>query len=186
MNRALILALAALVAASTACGGGSGHDSVVGDITAGFVPLESNPGNDTVSAGEGSSSGNQVTVVINLTDTNGVYAAAFDLNYDPSVANYLGYTEGDLFEQGGHTPIYEVAEPQAGQLVVGVSRQGSVPGVDASGTVSIVGLTFEVLEATAQSGSIVSFDANELLDDQALPQPIPDIDWFGGWLTGTE
>ena len=182
MNRALIIALVALVAVSTACSSGSGDDPVVVPVfSAGFVPLEPNPGPDTVSAGEGGIGGNLVTVDINVTDTNGMYGAAFDLIYNPSGANYVGFTEGNLFEQGGHTPFYDV-EPQNGRLVVVVTRQGSVPVVNASGTQTIIGLTFEVIQ---EGGSIVSLDASELLDDQTLPQPIPNITWFGGSLTGT-
>ena len=186
MNRALIIALVALVAVSTACSSGSSQDPVVSPIpTAGFLPDAPNPvPNDTVSAGEGEIGGNLVTVDINVTDTNGMYGAAFDLIYDPSGANYVGFTEGSLFEQGGHTPIYIVEEPQNGQLVVVVTRDGPVPGVNASGTVTVIGLTFEVIQ---ESGSDVSFDfdASQLLDDQGPPLPIPSIDWFGGTLTGS-
>ncbi len=183
MHRALIIALVALVAVSTACSSGSGDDPVVSPpiATAGFVPDEPNPGSDTVSAGEGEIGGNLVTVDINVTDTNGMYGAAFDLKYNPATANYVGFTEGNLFEQGGHTPFYDVQEPQNGQLVVVVTRQGSVPGVNASGTVTIISLTFELIQ---EGGSDVSFDAFALLDDQTLPQPIPNLSWFGGSLTG--
>jgi hypothetical protein len=181
----LIIALVALVVVSTACSSGSDRDPVVSPIaTAGFLPDEPNPGSDTVTAGEGEIGGNLVTVDINVTDTIGMYGAAFDLNYDPSGANYVDFTEGNLFEQGGHTPFYLVEEPQNGQLVVVVTRVGNVPGVNASGTQTAISLTFEVIQ---EGNSIVSFDlaASQLLDDQAQPLPIPNINWFGGSLTGS-
>ncbi len=181
MNRALIIALVALVAVSTACTSGSSDDPVGPVLSAGFVPDEPNPGPDTVSAGEGGIGGNLVTVDINVTETTGMYGAAFDLTYSPSMANYVDFTEGNLFEQGGHTPFYDVQEPQNGQLVVVVTRQGGVPVVNASGTVTMIGLTFEVVQ---EGGSSVSFEAFALLDDQTA-QPIPNISWFGGSLTGT-
>ncbi len=70
----------------------------------------------------------------------------------------------------------------SGQLIVTVTRQGNVPGVDASGTVTLIGLIFEVIQ---EGSSVVFFTASELLDDQPSPQPIPNLDWFGGALTGT-
>jgi len=183
MKRALVVVLVALVVVGTACSSGSSDDPVVVPVVgAGFVPLEPNPGPDTVSAGEGGIGGNLVTVDINVTDTNGIYAVAFDLNYVPSTANYVDFAEGSLLEQGGHTPFYDVQEPQSGHLVVVATRQGSVPGVNAAGTDTVISLTFEMIQ---EGGSLVSFDAFALLDDQTLPQPIPNISWFGGSLTGT-
>jgi len=184
-----VVALVAVVAVVTACGGGSSDGDPVapgGGISAGFLPDETNPGADTVSAGEGGTGGNLVTVDINVTDTNGIYGAAFDLGYDPSLATWLDFTEGNLLEQGGNTPFYDVQEPQAGQLVVVATRQGDVPGADASGTRTIIGLTFEVIDVIAGGGSVISFSANTLVDDQPQPQPIPGIGWSAGRLTGTD
>ena len=186
MNKAMIIALVALVAVSTACSGdsSSGDDDSTGSgsgISAGFVPEQPSPGSDTVSADEGDIGGNLVIVEIKVTDTGGISGASFDLTYDPSMARYDDYwTEGNLFQSG----VYQVGEPENGHLFVGVVREPGPPLGDASGTQkSIRGLRIEVIQA-GQSIMSFPFEGPELTDDQPLPLPIPDINWSGGLLTG--
>ncbi len=183
MNRISILVLVAFAIAAAGCSSGSGDDPIVPpSFGASFLAEEPNPGDETVSAHEGATIGSQVTVEIRVTGTNDIYGATFDLIFDPSMVNYVDFTEGSLLEQGGQSPDYVVQQPQSGQLIVTVTRQGNVPGVDASGTVTLIGLIFEVIQ---EGSSVVFFTASELLDDQPTPQPIPDLEWFGGALTGT-
>ena len=61
------------------------------------------------------------------------------------------------------------------------NRQGSAPGVDASGTVVLIELRFRVTQAAT---SQMAFQSPDLLDDQLQPQPIPGIQWFGGTIVG--
>ena len=185
MNRISILVLVVFAIAATACSSGSGDDPIITPgFGASFLAEEPNPGNETVSAHEGATIGSQVTVEIRVTGTNDIYGATFDLIFDPSMVNYVDFTEGSLLEQGGQSPDYVVQQPQSGQLIVTVTRQGNVPGVDVapSDTVTLIGLIFEVIQ---EGSSVVFFTASELLDDQPSPQPIPNLDWFGGALTGT-
>jgi hypothetical protein len=183
MNRISILVLVAFAIAAIGCSSGSGDDPIITpSFSASFLAEEPNPEDETVSAHEGVTIGSLVTVEIRVTGTNDIYGATFDLIFDPSMVNYVDFTEGSLLEQGGQSPDYVVVQPQSGQLLVTVTRQGNVPGVDASGTVTLIGLTFEVFQ---EGSSVVFFTASELLDDQPLPQPIPNLEWFGGALTGT-
>ena len=186
MKRILTGLLAVFVCLSAACGGGSGGGGGAGPgpgggLAAGFVADEPSPGSDTVNSGQGNASNDLVTVLVNVTDTNGIYAAAFDLLYDSAQVTYVGWTPGTLLEQGGNAVIYDVGTPQSGQLVVSASRQGNVPGANVSGTRAVVGLTFRVEQV---GNSPISFQSNTLLDGQQQPQPIPGIAWFGGTLTG--
>lgn len=184
-KQAVGLMVALLVLAGVACGSGGGSGGGPGTpsgLSAGFTPDQANPGSDTVASAEGSSSGELVTVEITLTDTNDVYGASFDFTYDADAADFVGWDNGNMFEQGNHTPIYTVQEPVNGQLVVVVTRQGSPPSVavDAVGTRTIVELTFRMEEA---GNFAVAFQSNSILDDQPLPQPLTGVSWFAGALT---
>jgi len=179
MNRILTGLVVALIVIGTACGGGSGGGVIEQGFSAGFTAAEPTPGQDTIAAAENGSSGALVTVAITLTDTSGVYGADFDLSYDADMADWVGSSAGSLLEQGGQTPFYDVQEPTPGQLVVVATRQGAVPGADATGTVTIIELTFAVEEVGSSS---ISYQANIVWDDQLPPQPISGISWFGGSL----
>jgi hypothetical protein len=183
MKRSVTGLMAVLFCFAAACSGGSGGGDVGGGggLAAGFVAEEPSPGADTVNAGEGSTTNDLVTVLVNVTDTDGIYAAAFDLLYDADHATYVGWTPGNLLEQGGNSVFYDVGTPQTGRLVVSASRQGNVAGANASGTRTVIGLTFRVEDPGT---SPITYQSNTLLDAQQQPQPINGIVWFGGTLTG--
>jgi hypothetical protein len=182
MTRSATGLLAILFCFAAACSGGSGGDvGAGGGVAAGFVSEEPSPGSDTVNAGQGSTTNDLVTVLVNVTDTNGIYAAAFDLLYDPDHVTFMGWAAGNLLEQGGNSVFYDVGTPQSGRLVVSASRQGNVPGANASGTRTVIGLTFRVDDPGT---SPITYQSNTLLDGQQQPQPITGIVWFGGTLTG--
>ena len=177
--------LIALLLAATACGGGGGPGGgvVTPSLAASFTPAQASPGTDTVSTDEGSKTGDLVTVEVQVTNINGIYGAAFDVAYNPSVATFQNWSAGSLLEQGGHTPTYQINANQSGLLVVVATRQGNVQGANAVGTVTLIRLTFRV---TQTGTSPVSFPgAPTLLDDQPQPQPIPATNWFGGTIIAT-
>jgi hypothetical protein len=182
MNKLLAALILTLLVVGAACGSGSGGGEKSG-IVAAFTPDEPNPGPDTVAAAEGASNDDLVTVEITVTDTSGIYAVAFDLTYDANMASFEGWSAGNLLEQGGHTPFYQVAEIQNGHIVAVATREGPVSTVDAVGTVTAIEMTFRVEQ---EGSSQIAFPANAswLLDGQAQPQPIPGITWRGGSLDG--
>ena len=179
---AVLLGLVSLVAA---CGGGGdgGGDTVVtgpsSGISASFVAERPAPGAGTVSMVQYTAVGDVVTVNLRVTDTNGIYGAAFDVVYDPSRVRYEDWASGVLLEQGGHSPNYTVQVPQAGRVVVGASRNGAVSGVNAVGSRVMIRLVFR---ATAVGSSQISFQAASLIDDQFPPEDITGTSWFGGSL----
>ena len=69
---------------------------------------------------------------------------------------------------------------QPGRLVVGISRSGNLPGVDVPGIDTLIHVTLRVLHPGAGP---VTFSNATLLDSRALPQPVPDVSWFGGTLS---
>ncbi len=176
--------LIALLLAATACGSSGGGGGVVTpSLAASFTADQPSPGPDMVSLDEGSKTGNLVTVEIQVTDISGVYGAAFDLTYDPSMATFENWFSGSLLEQGGQTPAYQVNATQSGQLVISVTRQGNVGGANAVGTVTLIRLVFRVTQTGSSSISFPGIPT--LLDAQTQPQPIFVSDWFGGTIVGT-
>ena len=182
MQRTLTVLFVAfvLVAASCGSGGGTSAPTENSGLAAGFVAEETSPSAGTVSAAESDPTNDFVTVQINVTGTTGIHGVAFDLNYDANQADWVGYSEGTLLEQGASVS-YVVSEPVPGQIVISANRQGGGPGADANGTVEVIALTFRIDE---QGASQVSFDSNWVLDDSVQPAPMPGIDWYGGALTG--
>ena len=182
MKRALPGLLAILLALATACGGGgnsSGGGGGSTNLNASFTADEPNPGSKTISLSQGSNTNDMVTVRVDVTDTNGIFGAAFDLLYDPAIATFVNWSAGTVLEQGGGSGSYQVGATQSGRLVVGASRQGGDSGTDVSGTKALILLTFRMTQA---GSSAAVFDNAALLDDSIQPQPIPGLSLFGGTL----
>jgi hypothetical protein len=103
----LLNAAAALIG----CGGGSGDGGVTdGDgsttVSANFVADQPAPPASSVAFEKGPASSNLVTVRVDATGVSNVYGAAFELAFDGTLAEYVGFTQGSFFEQGGHVPTY--------------------------------------------------------------------------------
>ena len=183
------LLFASALALAGCGGGGGGSDAGVtpdpspSPIVASFAADTTSPGSNTTSMLEGSKSGDTVTVRVAVTNVTALYAAAFDITYDDTKVTYVATSPGTLFEQGGHTPTYQVNVPDPGRVVVGVSRNGNVGTVNASGTVDAVRLTFRVRVTGA---SRAEFGLSPILyDGQVPPQPKSGINWTAGTLQGS-
>ena len=141
-----------------------------------FVPDEPAPGRNTVSMAEGAVLGDMITIHVNVTDTSDVFAASFDVVYDPALVGFVGWSPGTVLESGGVTPFYLVsASPES--VAVGASRVGLGAGVDVAGTETLIALTFVTL---GPGSSAASFRNAALIDSTSPPQPIPNVLWFGG------
>jgi len=186
MNRLTYCSLVICLVLATACSGGGAGGAVPGgsgnssNIAGGFTATQPVPDPATVSMKQGTSSGDLVTIEVQVTDTGDIYGVAFDLVYDSANTTYTNWSAGSLLEQGGHNPTYQVGTSQAGRIVVVATRNGAVSGVDANGTGTIMKLTFRVEEAGAFP---VQIENAALYNDQN-PQPVNGINWFAGTLTG--
>jgi hypothetical protein len=183
MKNAMIALMVLSVAAAVACGGGSSSDSVIhsggGSTTVGFQPAQPAPGSNTISMESGAPAGDAVSLEVIITETEDVYGASFRVQFDPALASFLGWHHGTLLERGGHAPTYTINQVVPGEIVVGVSRNGNVPPVNATGSEPLVILDFRMTRAGT---SDVSFSAAELYDGSLPPQRIPGVAWFGGTL----
>lgn len=188
IKRAQWAVLLGLVSIAAACGGGGGGgDKVVGgptsNLSANFVGDQLSPAANQITLAQQTAFSDVVTVAVWVTDISNVYGAAFDLVYNPSLVRYEGWEPGVLLEQGGYSPNYTVEVPQAGRVVVGVSRMGNVRGANAVGTRTLIRLVFR---ATAVGSSPVAFQAASLIDDGFPPEEILGTSWFGGTLNATQ
>jgi len=180
-RKTLVLLTSTLLLVSTACG--SSSSDVVGGgggsnlVVASFVPDEPSPGADTVSFAQANASGNIVTLQVNVTDTNDVHTAAFDVVFDDSLVEYVGYTTGSFLEQGGNVPLYQVGQGP-GRIVVGVNRVGST-GTNAVGSQVLLSLNFRATDVGQSQLSVV----NASLRDGNF-NDIPGVAWFGGSVIG--
>jgi hypothetical protein len=178
----LLLFALGFLSSAVACSGGGGAAPVLSSggssLAAGFAAAQP-PGPNKTTMGQGASSGDLVTVSVNVTDTNGIYGAAFDVTFDPARAQYVSWSRGALLETGGHTPTYQVDSSQAGTVVVAATRNGSVAAVNAVGTKNLINLTFRV---TLAGDTPLTFGSPELFDGQVPPQAISGVSWFAGSL----
>jgi hypothetical protein len=164
------------------CGGGSGDGGVVAPtVTADFLADEPTPPASTVAMEKGAASSDLVTVRVDVTGVSDVYGAAFEVAFDGTLADFVGFTKGTFFEQGAHVPTYQVSSPGSGQIVVGITRNGAVPGVGTTASRTVVNLTFRVKRAG--TGDVTLPDA-VLYDAQIQPQPVAGISWHTGSLHG--
>jgi hypothetical protein len=186
MKRTILSLSAIVLIFLTACGGGGGAEvtnpgggsTLVG---ADFTPDNNNPGSGTASMQKRSASSNLATVNVGITGVDNLYAASFDVVYDPAKVEYSGYSAGTILESGGHTPRYDVQDTGQGRLVVVAQRIGAVPGVDVTSTQPLIRLTFRVSEIGV---SRLDFENANLTDDQIPPQNIAGISWSGGTISG--
>lgn len=174
-----------VLAVATACGGGGDSSGGVTPppLLASFVPDEPAPGANTVAMAEGSKAGDSVTVSVNASQTSDLYAAAFEVTFDSNKVTYVAHSAGTVFEQGGHTPTYQVGNPIAGRLVVGVSRNGDVSAVNVTTPAPMIRLTFRV---KAVGLFRLEWDNAALFDGQAPPQQKAGITWESGTLSGQQ
>lgn len=76
----------------------------------------------------------QFTVALQVTDAVNLYGTPFTLVYDPNFLEFVGASEGDLLRKDGKPTIFKATDDKvAGKVVVGLTRIGSVGGVNGSG-----------------------------------------------------
>ena len=175
--------MAALLLVFSACSGSGGEAPIVNNdggtsLVATFTSDRPTPDSQDVRMESGSGLGDQRTIDVQIVDTQNVYAAGFELTYDPSLASYIGYSAGTFLEQGGQTVSYTVSEPVPGRVLVSASRIGAIPGTGTTGTLPLIRLTFRAEDAGA---SMFQFELPFLVDENLTD--LTGIEWFGGTFT---
>lgn len=171
-----------LVAALVACGGGGGGGG--GGPTqpqpgVTFSPSSTAGSNSIALSGAGDTNATTFTLSVDANQVTDLYGVAFDLSYPQSVLSFQQATEGTVLNAGGGTQTsLQVAEASNGDLLVGLSRLGSVSGLTGSGTL----LTLKFTITAGGSGNI-DFSANHAYDSNG--SPISGMQWVGGTLQVT-
>jgi hypothetical protein len=165
-----------LLLALTACGGGGGGGG--GGPTAPPPPPQpaivftgqgtSSPNSVSLGSGAGSSA-TTLFLEVRATSVTDLYGVAFDLRYPNTVLQFVRATPGPLIEGGSA----QAAVVGTGNLVVGATRLGDVPGITGSGVL----MTLEFTALVAGEGPF-SFARNSALDPDA--RTLPGVTWSAG------
>jgi hypothetical protein len=170
----LPLVIAAL--AAVACGGGGGggtgptgppppSSSVVFTPTGGGNPL--------LASGAGTQ-GTNLAVEVRTNGIQDLYGLAFHLSYPPGVLRFVGASEGGVLSAGGTVQTsFQVADSPVGNLVVGLTRLGTAPGTNATGTL----MTLQFAGVASGSGSL-AFSNTQANDSQG--NVIQGLSWSAG------
>jgi general secretion pathway protein D len=112
--------------------------------------------------------GEPVKVAVTITGGTGVGSVPFHLAYDPAYLDFQGAGNTSPFLSQDGTPVFVMATKAGNgrEVIVGLSRQGSRPGVNGDGV--LIELTFRPLKAGTTS---LSFSDLSVLDTQASPLP---------------
>lgn len=171
--------LLALILALAACGGGGGGGSPTQPTpTPSPTPTPTQPslvftpqgGGDTgisLAAGAGSTASTLI-LEVRASSVTDLYGVAFDLSYPANLLQYVRTTQGPLLAGG----TLQVA-PGPGNLVVGLTNLGPVPGTNGSGVL----MTFEFRAAGAGQGAF-TFSRNVAANSAG--QPINGLTWRAG------
>jgi len=101
---------------------------------------------------------NTFSLTLNVSSVTNLFGVAFDLNFNPSLIDFLNATEGNFLNQGCQTSLM-TAENPPGKLIFGYTRLGSsCGGVSGSGTLAI--LNFQTLNQTGTAS--LTFSNNKL------------------------
>ncbi|MBI5787606.1 MAG: hypothetical protein HZA78_01955 [Candidatus Schekmanbacteria bacterium] len=119
-----------------------------------------------------------VCVQVNVADVSDLYAASFDLTYDPAVLQFSDpVTEGNFLNQDGQpTSLLATDDPASGKLIVGISRLGDVSGISGAGNLATV--CFKVVGDYCSSSAISFTEA-------VLETPVQDGEISATWNGGT-
>ena len=98
------------------------------------------------------------SLTLNIASASNLFGMAFDLNFNPSLLDFISATEGNFLNQGCQTSLM-TAENPAGKLIFGFTRLGAAcGGVSGSGTLAT--LNFQALNQLGTAS--LTFSNNSL------------------------
>jgi hypothetical protein len=166
--------LLVLLFALAACGGGGGGGSPTEPTPTPtpqpslvFSPQGAGDAGISLAAGAASTA-STLLLEVRATGVSDLYGIAFDLSYPSNLLQYVRTTQGPLLAGG----TLQVA-PTAGNLVVGLSNLGPVPGASGSGVL----MTIELRAAGAGQGAF-TFSKSSAVNSSG--QAINGLSWSAG------
>lgn len=167
------VALAAAALTVAACGGGGGGPTMPPPPTSSIVFTPAGGGNLLLASGAGTQ-GTTLALGLNTTGVQDLYGVAFHLTYPLAVMHFVTATEGTLLNVGGAVPTsFQFVESPPGNLVIGLTRLGLVPGTAAAGTL----MTLQFTGVASGSGTL-AFTHNQA--GNSTGSAIPGLTWAAG------
>ena len=171
------MAFGAFLLALGGCGGGGGGG--------GSTPTQPQPPQSSLVFTPGASSGSGIALAsgtgsgpttlvleVRANSVQNLYGVAFDLSFPASLLRLDASTRGSFLGDESNTTL-ALVQPTPGNLVIGLSRLGTLPGVSGSGTL----LTLRFTALASGSGSF-AFARNSAVD--AAGSPLSGLAWSGG------
>ncbi len=167
--------------ALTACGGGGGGGGPTGPpppTSAIVFPPAAGGSGIQLASGPGSQ-GVTLALDVRTTGIHDLYGVAFHLTYPTAVLRFTGAVEGGVLNGSGGTPTsIQAVEAPAGNLVVGLTRLGPVPGTSAAGIL----MTLQFTGIASGSGALAFAD---VLATDSAGNPITGLIWAAGTVQTT-
>ena len=183
MARSLISVLVTALTAGAAagCGGGGGGSGQVVPQTCITVVPSGNADPSTVVAMPSGAACDTVDVRLVMTGVTDVQTVEFTVDFDASVASYVGLSlTGSVLTTGGaNITIFEdKALADQGLVTVDLTRLNT--GVDFMPGGTLATLSFGKATSTAGSSGPISFSSTQVYGSEAPPQEKAGIQWIGG------
>lgn len=167
----------------TGCSGGGGGPTsppppTVPPSGISFSP-DSSAGPNSIYLSSGGGSGSTFILDVDTQSVTDLYGVSFLLTYPDNLISFRKNSELEgtfLSESGSVDTDLQVSQRQPGEITVGISRLGEVPGATGSGNL----LSLEFGRKAAGSGSIQMTD-HDALDSFGEVQI--DVTWIGGSVT---
>lgn len=177
-----IAACALLVWASAGCGGGGGGPTAPppppppppSGVTF-TADAQAGPNSVYLAAGQGSTA-TVFVLDVRVSEVTDLYAVAFVIEFPNNLLDWRrgGTVEGSLLSDNGDFETELVVENRpAGNLVIGHTRLGQVPGMEGSGTL----FSLEFVTQASGTGALSLRDEAAL---DSLGQLQEEITWIGG------
>lgn len=182
-NRAAAAAVLIAGAFLAACSGS--EDNMANPIGPGPVapclvlaPDAGGPGIASLESGA-SSTCSSLELEVVVAGVNDLYAASFDLAFDPAVVTYKGSSaSGSVLGSDGTTVSVQENPSIPSVVSIGVTRVGATKGIDVAATGRLVTLRFD---ASWGSGpSALTFSGGKLFGSETPPLQKAGITWAGG------
>jgi len=205
----LVVLLGGLCLASCGSGGGNVPGGMTGGgITATFTSTNMNPGANSISMAPGAATDDTFQIVVNVTDIDWFFGAAFRIVFDSSTAEFLSFDSDGSFlhlDRPGATVVSPVVDiraaidaADAGAVLVVATLQNSFSYVEGfeidmtNPTRELIKLTFRATDPTvANAFSFHTASSREVTICEAFIPPGQDcpeiadgaLSWNGGTLT---
>lgn len=179
MTRRLVfcrIALAALaVTAIAGCGGGGGGGNTPTEPprpTPGIIFTPTGGTGSGISLAGTATTATNLVVEVRANSVQDLYGVAFDLSFPSTLLRLDTSTRGAFLGDEGNTTL-ALVQPTPGNLVVGLSRLGTLPGVSGSGVL----LTLRFTSIGSGSGAF-TFSRNSAFGSSGAA--LTGLSWAGG------